>query len=76
MTSTEINILKRIPRKSRKHIVNLTITESNDYNERGRRLNNYTVTWDNGDEHTFQNIEWMLYMIKEYTWDDGYFSGP
>ena len=74
MTTKEMNTLKRIPKKYREHIVSLTISESDDYNDRGQRLNDYTVVWDNDDEHTFQNIEYMLYAIKENT-VDGYYVG-
>ena len=75
MTEREINILRRIPLKYRKHIVDLTISESGCYNDRGRELLDYTITWDNGDEHTFQNIDTMLYMLKEYN-VDGYYVAP
>ena len=74
MTNKEMNILKRIPKKYREHIVSLTISESDDYNDRGQRLNDYTVVWDNDDEHVFQNIEFMLWAVKENT-VDGYYVG-
>ena len=73
MTNKEMNTLKRIPKKYREHIISLTISESEDYNDRGQRLNDYTVVWDNDDEHTFQNIEYMLYAIKENT-VNGYYT--
>ena len=73
MTNKEMNTLKRIPKKYREHIISLTISESDDYNDRGQRLNDYTVVWDNDDEHTFQNIEYMLYAIKENT-VNGYYT--
>lgn len=72
MTTKEMNTLKRIPKAYRTHITDLTITKSGDFNERGQELNNYTVTWDNDDEHRFQNIEMMVYLIKEKT-VDGYY---
>ena len=64
--------LTRIPKKYREHIQSIEVTDSDDYNDRGQRLKNYTVTWDNGDEHTFQNLEYMIQSIKENT-VDGYF---
>lgn len=74
MTQKEINTLKRIPKAYRQHIVELTISKSGDFNDRGQQLNDYTVVWDNDDEHTFQNIEMMIYLIKEYS-IDGYYVG-
>ena len=68
-----MNTLKRRPKKYREHIISLTISESDDYNDRGQRLNDYTVVWDNDDEHTFQNIEYMLCAIKENT-VNGYYT--
>lgn len=73
MTQKEINLLKRIPKKYREHIVSLSISKSNDYNDRGQQLNNYTVVYDNEEEHTFQNIYMMIELIKYYTTDDGYY---
>lgn len=67
MTQKEMNTLKRIPKVYREHITNLTISKSGDFNDKGQKLNDYTVTWDNDDEHTFQNIEMMIYLIKENT---------
>lgn len=72
--STDADYLKRIPKKYREHIVNVDVEDSDDYNDRGQRLKNYIVTWDNGDEHTFQNLEFMLQAIKENT-VDGYYVG-
>lgn len=74
MTEREMNTLKRIPKVYRQHIVDLTISKSGCFNDRGQELNNYTVTWDNGNEHTFQNIETMIYLIKEYSIDGYYIS--
>lgn len=67
MTDREIKILNRIPKKYREHIVNLKISKSGCFNEKGQELNDYTVTWDNDDKYTFQNIEMMIYLIKENT---------
>lgn len=72
--STDVDCLKRIPKKYREHIVSVDVEDSDDYNDRGQRLKNYTVTWDNGDEHTFQNLDYMLQAIKENT-VDGYYLG-
>ena len=72
MTQKEMNTLKRIPKAYREHITELTIRKSGCFNDIGHELNDYTVTWDNGDEHTFQNIEMMIYLIKENT-VDGYY---
>lgn len=65
--------LSYIPKRYRKHIISVDVEYSEDYNDRGQRLRNYTVTWDNGDEHTFQNVEYMIQSIKENTNDEGYF---
>ena len=73
MTKNEMAVLKRIPQKFRKHIVSLAITKSGDYNIRGQELNNYTLTFDNGDEHMFQSQSYMLWALKEYTDDAGYY---
>lgn len=73
MTSREQKTLNRIPKKYREHIVSLTISKSGDFNDRGQELWDYTVEWDNGDVHTFQSIEYMLYLIKECTAEDGYY---
>lgn len=67
MTQKEINVLKRIPKMYREHIVELAISKSGCFNDNGQELNDYTVTWDNDDEHTFQNIGMMIYLIKENT---------
>lgn len=75
MTEKEMYVLKRIPKKYRKHIVKLTITRSGDYNSRGRELNNYTITYDNGDWHRFQNQNYMLWCLREYD-EDGYYVSP
>lgn len=74
MTQKEMNILKRIPKAYREHITELTISKSGCFNDRGQELNDYTVTWDNDDEHTFQNVEMMIYLIKENTVDGYYVS--
>ena len=66
MTAKELNTLKRIPKRYREHITNLSISKSGDYNERGQELINYTVTWDNGEEHTYQKMDYMVWHIKEY----------
>ena len=76
MTKKEIEVLRRIPKRFKKHIINLTIRESGDYNSKGRERNNYTVTYDNGDKHTFQNQNYMIWMLKEYTDDSGYYNSP
>lgn len=73
-SATNVDYLKRIPKKYREHIVNIDIEDSDDYNDRGQRLKNYIVTWDNGDEHIFQNLEFMIQAIKENT-VDGYYLG-
>ena len=76
MTAQEIKTLSRIPKKYRTHITGLTIEKSGDFNDKGQELNNYTVEWDNGEEHNFQNISFMIWAIKEYTDPaDGYFYG-
>ena len=75
MTEKERRILNRIPKKYRKHIINLAISKSGDYNFQGRELLNYTVTYDNGDEHVYQKQSYMLWHIKEYTNDEGYIEG-
>ena len=71
MTEHELKVLKRIPRKYREHIVSLTITKSGDYNERGQELNNYIILYDNDLEVIFQNQNFMIWHLKEYT-DNGY----
>ena len=73
MKENEMRILKRIPKKYREHIVNLSISKSGYFNDRGQELNNYTLIWDNGDEHTFDNQSYMIWYIKEYT-ENGYLS--
>lgn len=73
--ATEADYLKRIPKKHKQYIVSIDVSDSDDYNNRGQRLKNYIVTWDNDDEHTFQNVEQMIWTIKEYTGADGYFYG-
>lgn len=75
MTEKETNVLNRVPKIYRKHIVCLEINKSGCFDSRGKELNNYCVTWDNGDVHTFQNIKMMLYMIKEYS-INGYYVEP
>lgn len=74
MTERELKILLRIPKAYRKHITELTVTESGWYDpDTGRPLKNYTITYDNSDEHTFQNVRYMMWAIKEYTDDNGYY---
>lgn len=75
MTEREIKVLNRIPKKYRGHIVSLSITESGCYNDRGQMLDDYTVTWDNNDEHTFNSQAHMLFMLKEYS-VNGYYEAP
>ena len=72
MTEKEKRIFSRIPKKYRKHIINLAISKSDDHNFQGRELLNYTVTYDNGDEHVYQKQSCMLWHIKEYTNAEGY----
>lgn len=72
---TSTDYLSRIPKKYKEHIELIEVTDSDDYNDRGQRLKNYTVTWDNGDEQTFQNLEYMIWAIKENT-VDGYYVSP
>lgn len=72
MTTKEINILNRIPKRYREHIVELTITKSGCFNDIGQELNNYTLTYDNGEEVTFENINYMIWALKEYT-VEGYY---
>ena len=71
---TEESILKQIPRRCKQHIESIEVSLSDDYNDRGQQLRNYTVTWDNGDEHTFQNLQYMIESIKECTTEDGYYD--
>lgn len=68
-------MLKLIPKKYREHITSITAEKSNDYNEKGQQLINYTVIWDNGEEHTFQNQKYMITAIKENT-VNGYYVSP
>lgn len=76
MSGKEKRVFDSIPKKYREHIVSVGIDEhSGDFNERGQELVNYTVTWDNGDEHTFQNQAQMKWAIKENTDSDGYYYG-
>ena len=46
MTEREKKILNRIPKKYRKHIVELKVSETEDYNDNGRMLYNYTLIFD------------------------------
>lgn len=73
--SASDSYLTRIPKKYREHIESIEVSDADDYNSRGQRLKNYTVVWDNGDEHTFQNVEYMLRAIRENT-IDGYYIEP
>ena len=68
----EAKVLAQIPKKYKEHIESIDISLSDDYNDRGQQLINYTVTWDNEDEHTFQNLSYMLSALKENT-VDGYY---
>lgn len=74
MTDKEKKLFEKIPQKYRKHITNVKIELSDDHNIRGQRLYNYTLIYDNGDEVTFQNQGYMLYMLKEYS-ANGYYIG-
>ena len=71
MTPRELKTLRRIPKKYREHIVDIGISLTDNYNERGQRLFEYKVTWDNGDIHYFENQDFMIWKIKEYS-VDGY----
>ena len=74
MNSKEQAIFNKIPKKYRNHIAGVTVEEhSGDFNDRGQELKNYIVTWDNGDEHTFQSLSMMNYLIKENTSGNGYY---
>lgn len=75
MTEKERRILNRIPKKYRNHIINLVISKSGDCNVQGRELLNYTVTYDNGDEHVYQNQYYMFWHIREYTNAEEYIEG-
>lgn len=68
-------MLKLIPKKYREHIISIAITKSDYYNHRGQQLNHYTVTWDNGEEHTFDNQKYMISAIRENT-VNGYYVAP
>ena len=74
--SSTNNYFSKIPKKYRQHIVSVEVEDSDDYNSRGQRLKNYTAIWDNGDEHTFQNLDQMIWSIKENTSKDGYYVEP
>ncbi len=75
MTEREIKVLTRIPKKYKKHIVSLHIEESGNYNDRGQMLNDYTLMWDNNEEHTFNSQEHMLFALREYD-INGYYVAP
>ena len=75
MTDKEKKVLNRIPKKYRGHIVNLTIEETENYNDRGQKFFNYTITYDNNTEFTFDNQAYMIFMLKEYS-VDGYYISP
>lgn len=75
MTDKESKLLHRIPKKYRKHIVDLSISETSYYNDRGQILYDYTLTYDNGTEVTFKNQAYMFFMLKEYS-VDGYYIAP
>lgn len=68
-------MLKLIPKKYREHIISITVEKSDNYNDRGQQLNRYTVTWDNGEEHHFDNQKYMIWAIKENT-VNGYYVAP
>lgn len=76
MTEKELKLLKKIPKRYRKHIISLTISKSGEYNKRGQEIHNYRLIYDNEDEHIFENQEYMIWLLKEYTNDDGYFVAP
>lgn len=75
MTEKEVKVLNRIPKKYRNHIVSLHIEQSGCYNDRGQMLNDYTLMWDNNEEHTFNSQEHMLFMLREYN-INGYYVAP
>lgn len=73
--SQDNSILNRIPKKYKNHIEDVEVSLSDDFNNRGQQLRNYTVIYDNGDEITFQNLEYMLKALKENTDENGYYIG-
>lgn len=75
MTEREAKLLNRIPKKYRKHIVSLSIKESGYYNNRGQRLNDYTLMWDNDEVHTFNSQEYMFFALRKYD-INGYYVAP
>ncbi len=75
MTDREEKVLKRIPKKYRKHIISLTITTTNNFSNRGQMLYDYILTYDNGTEFNFDNQAHMLFMLKEYS-INGYYVAP
>ena len=75
MNEREMKVLKRIPKKYRKHIVSLKIEKTDYYNDRGQQIYYYTITYDNDQEVTFDNQAYMLFMLKEYD-VDGYYVAP
>ncbi len=73
MTDREIKVLNRIPKKYRGHIVNLSISETNGFDSKGRW--DYTITYDNDEQFIFGNQSYMFYMLKEYS-VGGYYVSP
>ena len=73
MTERELKIFNRIPKRVKRHVVNLSMEKSGNYNDRGQELYRYTVTWDNGEEHEFENQKMMLWLLNYYADDDGYY---
>ena len=71
--SQENSILSKIPKRYRTHIEDVEVSLSDDFNNRGQQLRNYTVIYDNGDEFTFQNLEYMLKSLKENIDEEGYY---
>ena len=68
MTEHELTIFNRIPKKYRQHITEVQIAKSGNYNDRGVELTDYTLVYDNGDIHTFNNLNFMLWKLREYTY--------
>lgn len=69
--------LAMIPKKYKKHIISIDVSDSDNFNKRGQRLRDYRVEWDNGYVATFENLDQMRWMLKEYTDpEDGYYYEP
>ena len=75
MRAKENKLFNAIPKKYRSHIDRIKIEKSGCYNDRGQELNDYTLFYDNGTEVTFQSINQMLFMLREYS-IDGYYVSP